>query len=51
MDEKSFTEWSLKAAKWGADYRASLRDRPVRAQTAPGAIAARRSDCPRASPV
>ncbi|MBK5567818.1 pyridoxal-dependent decarboxylase [Ensifer sp. SSB1] len=40
MDQKSFGEWSLKAAKWGADYRASLRDRPVRAQTAPGAIAA-----------
>ncbi|KSV91127.1 pyridoxal-dependent decarboxylase [Sinorhizobium sp. GL28] len=40
MDQKTFGEWSLKAAQWGADYRASLRDRPVRAQTAPGAIAA-----------
>ncbi len=40
MDEKAFAEWSQKAADWGAEYRASLRDRPVRAQTAPGEIAA-----------
>lgn len=40
MDEKTFGEWSQKAAEWGSAYRASLRDRPVRAQTAPGAIAA-----------
>lgn len=40
MDEEAFRAWSVKAAEWGADYRASLRDRPVRAQTAPGEIAA-----------
>lgn len=40
MDEATFAEWSRKAAEWGATYRASLRDRPVRAQTAPGDIAA-----------
>lgn len=30
----------MRAAAWGAGYRETLRDRPVRAQTAPGAIAA-----------
>jgi len=40
MNGQDFAEWSRKAADWGAAYRASLRDRPVRAQTAPGEIAA-----------
>ncbi|WP_187971429.1 pyridoxal phosphate-dependent decarboxylase family protein [Aquibium microcysteis] len=39
MDGESFRQWSVKAAEWGADYRESLRDRPVRAQTVPGEIA------------
>ena len=39
MNESEFRDWSHKAADWGADYRAGLRDRPVRAQTKPGAIA------------
>ena len=38
MNEDQFRSWSRRAAEWGADYRASLRDRPVRAQTAPGEI-------------
>ena len=38
-----FRDWSHRAADWGADYRSTLRDRPVRAQTAPGDIA--RDDC------
>lgn len=38
MNDNEFRDWSHKAADWGADYRASLRDRPVRAQTKPGAI-------------
>jgi aromatic-L-amino-acid decarboxylase len=38
MNNNEFRDWSHKAADWGADYRASLRDRPVRAQTKPGAI-------------
>lgn len=41
VDHDAFRRWSLRAAEWGAAYRASLRDRPVRAQTAPGQIAAR----------
>jgi aromatic-L-amino-acid decarboxylase len=40
MDNDAFRQWSEKAAGWGADYRKSLRDRPVRAQTKPGAIGA-----------
>ncbi|MBX3577148.1 MAG: aspartate aminotransferase family protein [Rhizobiaceae bacterium] len=39
MNESEFRDWSHKAADWGADYRAGLRDRPVRPQTKPGAIA------------
>ncbi|MBL8578784.1 MAG: aspartate aminotransferase family protein [Mesorhizobium sp.] len=41
MDNDDFRKWSHRAADWGADYRATLRDRPVRAQTQPGEIAAR----------
>jgi aromatic-L-amino-acid/L-tryptophan decarboxylase len=41
LDNEQFRYWSLRAAEWGAQYRASLRERPVRAQTAPGEIAAR----------
>lgn len=40
MRDKDFREWSVRAAEWGADYRARLRDLPVRAQTKPGDIAA-----------
>ncbi len=38
MDNDDFRLWSHKAADWGADYRASLRDLSVRAQTKPGEI-------------
>jgi aromatic-L-amino-acid/L-tryptophan decarboxylase len=38
MDNDAFRAWSHKAADWGADYRASLRDLPVRSQAAPGTI-------------
>jgi aromatic-L-amino-acid decarboxylase len=38
MDDDEFRLWSHKAADWGVDYRRGLRDRPVRAQTKPGAI-------------
>ncbi|MBZ0162915.1 MAG: aspartate aminotransferase family protein [Notoacmeibacter sp.] len=41
MTPDDFRKWSVKAAEWGANYRASIRDKPVRAQTAPGEIAAR----------
>lgn len=40
MNQDEFREWSLRAAQWGADYRAHVRDFPVRAQTEPGEIAA-----------
>ena len=40
MHWDEFRDWSHRAADWGADYRSTLRDRPVRAQTAPGDIAA-----------
>ncbi|TYR35224.1 aspartate aminotransferase family protein [Mesorhizobium microcysteis] len=40
MDNHEFRRWSDRAAQWGADYREALRDRPVRARTAPGEIAA-----------
>jgi aromatic-L-amino-acid/L-tryptophan decarboxylase len=40
LDKREFRKWSERAAAWGADYRETLRDRPVRAQTAPGDIAA-----------
>jgi aromatic-L-amino-acid decarboxylase len=38
MKDNEFRDWSHKAADWGADYRAGLRDRLVRAQTKPGAV-------------
>jgi aromatic-L-amino-acid decarboxylase len=41
MENDEFRQWSEKAAAWGADYRETLRSRPVRAQTKPGDIAAR----------
>lgn len=46
MDNDEFRHWSLRAAEWGAAYRAGLRGRPVRAQTAPGEIAARIPEAP-----
>jgi hypothetical protein len=46
MDEATFRYWSAKAADWGVDYRQSLRERPVRAQTSAGAIAARIAPSP-----
>ncbi|WP_299283884.1 pyridoxal-dependent decarboxylase [uncultured Tateyamaria sp.] len=41
MSWDDFAEHASEAAKWGARYHKSLRHRPVRAQTAPGDIAAR----------
>ena len=40
MENDEYRVWAGKAATWGADYRETLRERPVRAQTAPGAILA-----------
>jgi aromatic-L-amino-acid/L-tryptophan decarboxylase len=44
MDNPSFRDWSVRAAEWAADYRAALADKPVRAQTQPGAVAAQLPD-------
>ncbi|TMM54049.1 pyridoxal phosphate-dependent decarboxylase family protein [Sulfitobacter sabulilitoris] len=38
MNWNDFRHWGRRAADWASDYHAGLRDRPVRAQTAPGAI-------------
>ncbi|MEL6206490.1 MAG: pyridoxal-dependent decarboxylase [Pseudomonadota bacterium] len=40
MTWDEFVVWGKRIVEWGADYHRGLRDRPVRAQTAPGAIAA-----------
>ncbi len=46
MDEFDFRQWSHRAADWADEYRRTLRDRPVRAQTEPGDIAARIAEGP-----
>jgi len=38
MNNDEFRQWSRRAADWGADYRNSLRDRPVRPLVEPGDI-------------
>jgi aromatic-L-amino-acid decarboxylase len=46
MNSEDFRHWSRRAADWGVDYRESLRDRPVRAQTRPGDITCQIADAP-----
>jgi len=46
LDWDEFRQWSHRAADWGADYRSTLRDRPVRASTTPGDIAAQVAAAP-----
>ncbi len=41
MDKDTFRDWARRAADWSADYLETVRERPVRAQTKPGDIAAR----------
>ena len=38
MDNDAFRQWSVRAAEWGAAYRETLRDRPVRPMVEPGAV-------------
>jgi aromatic-L-amino-acid decarboxylase len=38
MNWDDFAPWARRVADWARDYHLNLRDRPVRAQTAPGAI-------------
>jgi aromatic-L-amino-acid decarboxylase len=40
MKQDEYFPWAQRAARWGAEYLETLADRPVRAQTAPGEIAA-----------
>ncbi|MGH9380020.1 MAG: pyridoxal phosphate-dependent decarboxylase family protein, partial [Thermoanaerobaculia bacterium] len=47
---QDFRAWAVKAAEWGADYRAGLRDRPVRPRVTPGEIAARIAPSPPEEP-
>lgn len=50
MDDDEFRAWSRRAAEWGADYRAGLRDRPVRARIVPGEVAAKIASSPPEAP-
>ena len=40
MKREDYYKWAKRAARWGADYLRTVDDRPVRAQTSPGDIAA-----------
>ena len=40
MDWDEFEDWGKRLSTWSANYHKTLADRPVRAQTAPGEIAA-----------
>lgn len=51
MKREDYYHWAVKAARWGADYLSTLKDRPVRAQTAPGDIAAMLPAAPPEEPV
>ncbi|MCH9649669.1 MAG: aspartate aminotransferase family protein [Deltaproteobacteria bacterium] len=46
MKREDYFRWAERAAQWGAEYLANLSERPVRAQTAPGEIAAMLPDTP-----
>ena len=50
MNHDELRHWSRRAADWAHDYHASLRDRPVRARTVPGATAARLPHAPPEDP-
>ena len=50
MDWDDFADRAKRAADWAARYHATLRDRPVRARTRPGEIAALLPDAPPESP-
>ena len=37
---EDFRKWAVRAAEWGVDYRARIRELPVRPDVQPGEIAA-----------
>lgn len=41
MNHDDLNHWSKRAADWATEYHRTLRDRPVRAQLSPGALAAK----------
>lgn len=43
---EDFRKWAVRAAEWGVDYRARLRELPVRPPVQPGEIAARIAPSP-----
>jgi aromatic-L-amino-acid decarboxylase len=43
---KDFRKWAVRAAEWGVDYRARLRELPVRPPVKPGEIAAQLAPAP-----
>ena len=51
MKRDDYYQWAERAARWGADYLATLHERPVRAQTEPGEIAAMLPESPPEEPV
>ncbi|MEM7505638.1 MAG: pyridoxal-dependent decarboxylase [Pseudomonadota bacterium] len=50
MDRRDYPSWAERAMRWGADYLAGLRDKPVRAQVVPGQIADLLADAPPEQP-
>ncbi|MCT8331184.1 pyridoxal phosphate-dependent decarboxylase family protein [Albidovulum sediminis] len=50
MDWNTFARWGARIADWGAAYHQGLRDRPVRAMTRPGAVAAQLPPAPPEAP-
>jgi aromatic-L-amino-acid decarboxylase len=50
MDHDEFRDWSVRAAEWGAEYRAGLRERPVRARSRPGEVAEKIASSPPEAP-
>ena len=50
MKREDYRQWAERAAAWGADYLTTLDQRPVRAQTAPGEIAALLPEAPPEAP-
>ncbi|PRD33792.1 UNVERIFIED_CONTAM: Ddc [Trichonephila clavipes] len=46
MNWTEFARWGARIADWGARYHQGLRDRPVRASTRPGDVAAALPACP-----
>ncbi len=47
---RDFRAWAVKAAEWGVDYRARLRDLPVRPPVEPGEIATKIAASPPEKP-